>query len=63
MALVNKKADEINAELNPVLPGQSFDLSGFIPAEQPEEEPIFFLQADRDAYFRKKTRWQPPVTN
>lgn len=54
MALVNKKADEINAELNPALPGQSFDLSGFIPAEQPEEEPIFFLQADRDAYFRKK---------
>ncbi|WP_080650205.1 Mu transposase C-terminal domain-containing protein [Dickeya zeae] len=54
MALVNKKADEINAELNPTLPGQSFDLSGFIPAEQPEEEPIFFLQADRDAYFRKK---------
>lgn len=54
MALVNKKADEINAELSPALPGQSFDLSGFIPAEQPEEEPIFFLQADRDAYFRKK---------
>ncbi|MBN3068183.1 transposase [Pectobacterium brasiliense] len=56
MALNNKKAEEINAELNPALPGEKFDFGSFIPAErpEPEDEPYFFLQTDRDEYLRKK---------
>ncbi|HEE6779390.1 TPA: transposase, partial [Klebsiella pneumoniae] len=57
MKRVEEKVQEIEAEGRSVLPGQRFDdLGSFIPAEytvEKEEEPYFFLEADRDEYLKK----------
>lgn len=58
MALVMNKADEINAELNPLLtaeaaPDYSALLSGFQPVGN-EPEPMFFFESDKEEYLQKQ---------
>ncbi|HGE8473091.1 TPA: Mu transposase C-terminal domain-containing protein [Serratia marcescens] len=58
MALVMNKADEINAELNPLLtadaaPDYSALLSGFQPVGN-EQEPMFFFESDKEEYLQKQ---------
>jgi putative transposase len=58
MALVMNKADEINAELNPLLtadaaPDYSALLNGYQPVGN-EPEPMFFFESDKEEYLQKQ---------